>query len=173
MKQDLHWDELASQFSARKIGDLSEVAEAHGIDITLIDRIIGNRVPEPVDSLSKVLLEAAENIELAAFYVYARCQFEWEQTIDHAQLKRAIEVAYDAWQLVKQAIPQDRFPAVSLLFRHLNTLVVCMDAENALNCSCPVDLRRKSELVASESDQLLDELASLPTTDFNKLLYGC
>jgi hypothetical protein len=59
MKNEVLWDQLASEFSARRIDSLSQVAGAHDIEIALIDRIIDNPVCEPVETLSRVLSGAA------------------------------------------------------------------------------------------------------------------
>lgn len=108
---------------------------------------------------------------LTAFYVYARAQRAWELTASHGPIGDTLTAAWETWSLVRTDTTEDEQRDVATTLRHALSLIRAMQAENALNCSCPDRLAELARRVEEESADLRRELTEEGAgTPFGRML---
>jgi hypothetical protein len=157
------WIRLAAEFERREVDELLAELRAAGLGqtcYTWVDSSLDKGVECCEDRAFQAWQQVAGRGELAlllATYVYSRAQRAWELSTAYVRINRTVEAAWKGWQRTAEADVDGGTAAVGLLLRHALSLRDCMEAERALNCSCPIYMADMARNVVSESDDLLEE----------------
>lgn len=163
---DEQWRRIAEEFRRREVPSFTHALTAAGVDVRWVDAALENRMSghqlhdAAVASWRQAGL-TGEPALLLAVYVYIQAQRAWELSINHEPIQRTIRAALASWLSLSPPDDQDAL-AVKLMLRHAASTGHCMDAETALNCSCPVYLEDQAKQVVSENRELLDLSEKLP-----------
>lgn len=94
-----------------------------------------------------------------AAYLYGLCQKQWEHSVDHPKILRVANATDETFGRIASYIESKERHLVELLIRLNVSLASCMGAENALNCSCPVDMKRHAVAAAEVGRVIVEECA--------------
>ncbi|MGH3912002.1 MAG: hypothetical protein ACRDTC_01120 [Pseudonocardiaceae bacterium] len=173
--QDPDWPLIRAEFEQRKISSLRRTLQDRGVNFSGLDDVLrmSSRVADvngATEELTEFLLPVWNSLKsrpadcvLLSVFVYVRCQVAWEISADEKRIAAATRSLRSSWERVtKPADPSVRL-AVEIVIAHAQSLLHCLHAENAVNCSCPVELASQAALVATESARLLARCAELST----------
>jgi hypothetical protein len=94
-----------------------------------------------------------------AAYIYGLCQKRWEHSIDHPTILRVANAAAVSFAATNSDDETEDRRLAKLLLDMGVSLASCMATENALNCSCPVDMRRHASAAADVGRRVVEECA--------------
>jgi hypothetical protein len=159
----IDWLRLVRSFSRRETDWLADELDQAGIARKTVDMCFdGTRIPtEELKSTWVDALTSRGAATIIAVYVYTRCQRKWELSVAYDEVVDTLSALREAWDAIAtRADPKEKL-AVELMLRHADSLSACMKAENAVFCSCPVELGNQARAVVRECDAILDETAAL------------
>jgi hypothetical protein len=110
--------------------------------------------------------QAGERRLLAVAYLYSRCLDQWERTDEYTH----IEAVLDALQAAVGAVPPSRGARggpdlLSTIVSLSRCMVDAMGCENALSCSCCVEMGHRAASVVQGADEVLDQIDGLTEGD--------
>lgn len=160
------WERIREEFRSRDFSRLRRLAATvpHIRVPDLDDLLDPNREEDPTQeematALGPAFAAAAavpDGLPTVAALVYGLCLKRWENSLDHESIVAAARIAYDSCA----GFPDGGDRTVALLLLDLAvSLASCTAVENALNCSCPVDMQRHAHRAVTSAD---DVLAALP-----------
>jgi hypothetical protein len=107
-------------------------------------------------------------------YLYCRCADRWERSTDYAPILATVDAAVAAHAALAAAPPDEADLATAALFvQLLQALPPAFAAENALNCSCPVDMARHAGRVVALARETLRAAAATPDADRACTAFAC
>jgi len=146
------------------------VGRETGVALDDLDELFG--LEQPVDGSWPTADEARERAasvlrepfraadapqrELLALYVYIRCLALWEKTSDHDRIRA---IGNGLSDVLGESGPTDA--VLGALVDEFAWLDKAMNVENAMNCSCPVDMSKKAGAVVSGTDTVLHDLDAM------------
>ncbi|MEV0790923.1 hypothetical protein [Kribbella sp. NPDC050459] len=160
------WKAIGEEFSRRELTALTKSLEDNGALRDVVDTAL-TRSGEVDDGRSADFEQAwttarerpGATVALAT-YLYASCQAAWELTGDYDKIRRTIEGARTGWDQCGKSV--DWYDAATELFlRHVESLPDCMDAEGAVNCSCPIALAHHAGEVSKANAEILPSIKDL------------
>lgn len=157
MAATIEWSGIAEEWRERSHARLREAVEGlEGVSIGALDALLDSVDGDGGDprSVLRAAFEGAgarrDGPALLATYVYARCLEKWERAEDHDLIRRVLD-ALRAETL--RAGDGDR--ALSLVAEHASCMSDAMYVENAVNCSCPVDMGNWAKRIVARTDSML------------------
>jgi len=173
------WERIRREFRTRNFMTLRQLATViPGVDVDGLDRLLGpHDGPCPTAEAIEVPLgrafsatagRSAASPVLAAL-IYGICLKRWENSTDHAPVEALASAARDVCIKLHNTEEgneacSDRLAAVAILDLAIS-LRSCMRAENALNCSCPIDMRRHAHDAMVAAEHVLLDLPANPAED--------
>ncbi|MGH3903119.1 MAG: hypothetical protein ACRDTE_02815 [Pseudonocardiaceae bacterium] len=173
------WEQIRTEFRSRSFVTLRQLAiTIPGLDVDGLDRLLDpHRYPSPTEAemaapLGRAFSAAAARsgaLPVLAALVYGLCLERWEHSTDHA----AVAAMATSGQVASAALhvpadggdsSSDRL-AARLLLDLAYSLISCMKVENALNCSCPIDMQRHAQDAVTAADEVLASLPADPADD--------
>lgn len=149
------WEQIRTEFRSRDFVTLRQLANTiPGVNVDGLDRLLDpHRNPAPTEAemkapLSRAFSAAAASqgaLPVLAALVYGFCLKRWENSTDHAAVAAMATSGRDACGAA--------------------SLRSCMDVENALNCSCPIDMQRHAQDAVAAADHVLARLSADLTDD--------
>jgi hypothetical protein len=140
---------------------LREVRRVADLDGQAIVAALGDgRFGELADHIEHALADAVaasapDGPALIAAFAYALGLEAWEASTDWETVRHLADAVERAFaRVLDDARSPDR-EIVALYLRRLRSLDHAMRAENALNCSCPVDIRRHAAKALDAAEQAL------------------
>jgi hypothetical protein len=162
------WRQIAAEFRHRDATTITAALVADRIPAACVDDNLAHSGTKVADFQDRMIAAWRETgvsgraALLLAVYVYVRSQQAWELSVNHDATRRTVREAFAAWQSLSPAPDDPDALAVELMLRHAILLPDCMEAEDALNCSCPVTLQAKAGLVVEQCRELLARSTELP-----------
>jgi hypothetical protein len=173
------WEQIRTEFRSRDFVTLRQLAGAiPGVDVDGLDRLLGpHRGPSPTAAemaapLGRAFSAAAARpgaLPALAALVYGFCLKRWENSTDHAAVAAmatsgraacaALHIPADG-----EGAGSDRLVALVLLDLAAS-LISCMAVENALNCSCAIDMQRNAQDAVAAAEDVLARLPADPADD--------
>ncbi|WP_165550084.1 hypothetical protein [Kribbella speibonae] len=166
MVGETDWAAIAGEFSRRELTALTTTLESSNdafrkiVDRALDDEDVSAEFARAWTAAGR---QPGETLLLAA-YLYARCQAEWELTGDYDRISAAIDSARRGWEQCDRPEGLDD-PATDLFLQHVASLPECMNAEGAVNSSCPVALEDHAAAVAEVNSAILRSIKSTRNLD--------
>ena len=161
------WRAAAAEFRPREFGVLRQAAVAipgaHAAELSgLFDPTVSDRVWRTnYDRTLRAAFAAAAavpgGLSILAAYLYGLCQKRWEHSLDHSAILRVANAAAAIFADTSPDDETDDRRLARLLLDLGVSLASCMAAENALNCSCPVDMRRHAAAAAEVGQRVIEE----------------
>jgi CII-binding regulator of phage lambda lysogenization HflD len=165
------WTVVCAEFRRREFGALRQAASAiAGIDVAALGELFDG---DPDDTVwagqarphLRHAFDAARlvpnGLSVLAAYLYGLCQRRWEHSIDHGMILRVAHAADRVFDESTDRGPTGGDERLAKLFLTLAvSLASCMATENALNCSCPTDMRRHATAAAAVGRQVSGECAA-------------
>lgn len=174
---EVDWGLVEREFSERRISTLFRQMTDAGLPVAFLeDALQGEQRARDDRERSFATLwhecaaRPAGTTRLTAFYVYARAQLAWELTADHGPIGDTLTAAWRTWSEHRTGDPSDEQRDVALTLRHACSLIAAMQAEDALNCSCPDRLADLARQVEDTSADLLAELTDEAAAPFGRML---
>ena len=167
------WEQIRTEFRSRDFVTLRQLAiTIPGVDVDGLDRLLDpHRDPPPSEAemaapLSRAFSAAAATpsaLPVLAALVYGFCLKRWEHSIDHAAVAAMATSGQEACAALHVPADgggtgSDRL-AARVLLDLAASLISCMATENALSCSCPIDMQCHAQDAVTAADHVL---ASLP-----------
>jgi hypothetical protein len=164
------WAVAAQEFRSREFGALRRA-------VTSLSGPTADKLPELFDpsvsdeawhpAAGSVLRQAFDEaatipgaLPVVAAYIYGLCQKRWEHSTDHHSILRTANGAAHVFNTMfpdATGVETDDHQLARLLLDLGVSLGSCMAAENALNCSCPVDMMRHAAQAAAVGRRVVDE----------------
>lgn len=160
------WTQVGQQWGERDYSLLRQaVRTLEGLSLGHVDGLLeGMPAPPSLDAIDvlrnafAVASGTPQGALLLVTYVYGQCLNKWERSVDYARIRMVLksleEVISD---LQPNAAELDENEAK--LLRLIVDLAQCMDdamaVENAMNCSCPVDMARHAQAVVGRATSVL------------------
>jgi hypothetical protein len=150
------WPEITREWREREYTRLRQAVKTlPAIRTDLLDDLFDG-TPAPTESKARAVLRNAfaaaaarpDGRRLLAIYVYGLCLDKWERSVDYAR----IEIVLDALRAVAGGDSE----VVSLVVDHAQCVKHAMAVENAMNCSCPVEMQRRADALAAATGSLLE-----------------
>lgn len=173
------WEQIRTEFRSRDFVTLRQLASTiPGVDVDGLDRLLDpHRDPSPSEAemaapLARAFSTAATSLgalPVLAALVYGFCLNRWEHSTDHAAVAAMATLGRAACAKLytpadRDDIGSDRLAALMLLDLAAS-LISCMAVENALNCSCPIDMQRHALDAVAAADHVLADLPADPADD--------
>lgn len=171
---DQEWRVIRAEFQYRRVAALRRKLRDSRVDVRGIDDMLGRSsriadVDAATEELASLLLPVWNSLAarpadcvLLSVFGYARCQLAWELSADEEPIVVGIRGLLQSWERSATRAGSPARSAVDLVVAHAQSLLPCVRAENAVKCSCPVELETQAALVATESAMLLGRSAGLP-----------
>ncbi len=166
------WEQIRAEFRSRDFVTLRQLASAiPDLDVDGLDRLLDpHRDPTLTEAQMVAVLERAFSVAAAragvlpvlAALVYGFCLERWEHSTDHAAVAAMANSGQDACAALHLPANggdtgSDRL-AAGMLLDLAASLTSCMAVENALNCSCPVDMQRHARDAVTAAERVLARL---------------
>ncbi|MFF0270933.1 hypothetical protein [Kribbella sp. NPDC004536] len=160
MVGETDWAVIGGEFSRRELTALTKSLEGNVALRETVDRALaGDRAVDFQHAWTTAGRQPGATLVLAA-YVYARCQEAWELTGDYGRIRATIESARAGWdECTRPGGWEDE--ATELFLQHVASLPDCMDAEGAVNCSCPIALEAHAAAVSETNAAILQSIRGL------------
>ena len=160
------WAQIRTDWPERRFGALRQavIARAGPAVIESVDRAVGGpgELDDAEATLRRALAARAGDGELRlllAAYVYSRCLDEWERTDEYERIEMALGALGGAIAGTPGAgDAPELLGAVLALSRCMGDAMQC---ENALSCSCCVELGRRAEGVVGQATEVLASIDRL------------
>lgn len=173
------WEQIRTEFRSRIFVTLRQLATTiPGLDVDGLDRLLDpHRCPCPTKAdmaapLGRAFSAAAARpgaLPVLAALVYGLCLKRWEHSTDHAAVAAMATSGQEACAALRVPADGDGSGADWLAARVLldlaYSLISCMEVENALNCSCPIDMQRHAQDAVTAARQVLASLPADPADD--------
>ncbi|MGH4012145.1 MAG: hypothetical protein ACRDTH_28965 [Pseudonocardiaceae bacterium] len=173
------WEQIRTEFRSRSFVTLRQMAiTIPGLDVDGLDRLLDpHRRPSPTKAemaapLGRAFSAVATRpgaLPVLAALVYGFCLNRWEHSTDHAAVAAMATSGQDACAALH--VPADGdgngsgWLAARVLLDLAYSLISCMKVENALNCSCPIDMQRHAQDAVTAADHVLASLPADPADD--------
>jgi hypothetical protein len=160
MVGETDWAVIGGEFSRRELTALTKSLEGNeALRETVDHALTGNGPAEFQQAWTAAAKQPGASLVLAA-YVYARCQEAWELTGDYGRIRATIDSARAGWaQCTRPVGWEDQ--ATELFLEHIASLPDCMNAEGAVNCSCPIALEAHAAAVSEANAAILQSIKGL------------
>lgn len=162
MVGETDWAAIGGEFSRRELTALTTTLESNGALREVVDHALataGNSSAEFEQAWTAAGRQPGATLVLAA-YLYARCQAAWERTGNYDGIRATIESARTGWDLCDRPLGWED-QATDLFLKHAASLPDCMNAEGAINCSCPVALEVHAAAVSEANAEVLRSIRAL------------
>lgn len=149
------WAGIAAQWRERKFDRLRQhlLAVDPGAVAAVDDLLVAEEPPpDPESALGEAFASVAGSPDgplLLAMYVYARCLWKWERSSDFARIEQVLEA-------LSVAAPHDE--PTRLVVDQAQHLVDAMAVDNALQCSCPVQMGYRAKRVVEHVSELAERV---------------
>ncbi|NUR96445.1 MAG: hypothetical protein HOV67_14445 [Kribbellaceae bacterium] len=154
------WAVIGGEFSRRELTALTKSLEGNEALRKTVDRALtGDGSTDFERAWTAAARQPGATLVLAA-YIYARCQEAWELTGDYGRIRSTIESARAGWDLCTRPTGWED-QATELFLQHIASLPDCMDAEGAVNCSCPIALEAHAAAVSETNAAILQSIRGL------------
>lgn len=173
------WEQIRTEFRSRDFVTLRQLANTiPGVNVDGLNRLLDpHRDPSPTEAemtaqLGRAFSAAAATpgaLPVLAALVYGFCLKRWEHSTDHAAVAAMATSGRAACTALHvpaggDGAGWDRLDALELLDLAAS-LVSCMAVENALNCSCPIDMQRHAQVAVTAAENVLAGLPADPADD--------
>jgi hypothetical protein len=165
-----HWPAIGEELRQRRAPTLRLLLTGVGLDVDALAellRVLPDGTAEATEAFTAAFTVAADEPEAAvllAAYVYAVALEAWELTSDWDVISAYVGCAAGAFAATRGPVDrQDPAEArlAALFLDQAGSLHEAMLAENALNCSCPVDLGVHAGKVVDRAKAVLGAAADL------------
>lgn len=156
---DYDWELIRTEFEQRMIPSLMQYITDAAIDVSPIDDALGDSprfcdadtLTTALITVWKSLIDRPQVAPLFAVFAYSRSQLDWERSIKHNTINKVVAALLSSWNQAAHCFHGATRLVVDIIVDHTQGLTPCMAAENALHCSCPVDLSLRANQVSQES----------------------
>jgi hypothetical protein len=162
MVGETDWAAIGGEFSRRELTALTTTLESSGALREVVDHALaraGDSATEFEHAWTAAGRQPGATLVLAA-YLYARCQAAWERTGNYDGIRATIDSARTGWGRCERP-PGWEDKATDLFLEHAASLPDCMNAEGAINCSCPVALEVHAAAVSVANADVLRSIRVL------------
>ncbi|MET9317449.1 hypothetical protein ABZX12_36995 [Kribbella sp. NPDC003505] len=159
---EIDWAAISGEFSRRELTLLSSLADSRPELRETVDRALDGKPAGSADfrrAWSAAAGQAGATLVLAG-YLYAACQAAWERTGNYTRIKDTIDNARAGWGACTGSGGWED-QATGLFLDHIASLPDCMNAEGAVNSSCPIALKTHATNVAEANASVLPRIRSL------------
>jgi hypothetical protein len=165
----IRWDEIRPEWRRRKyVAASREVQRLVGTPIRDGLHALLFAETQPNDDVGRHALEEAfayaakepEGALLTALYVYGLCLQKWEQSEDYERPRRVLRLLDEVTKPITEG---EDVPArlLSILVRQAALLDDAMGVENAMSCSCPLEMGGLANRIVGELADLAGEERNL------------
>lgn len=169
--EPVRWAEIRSGWRERRFDPLRQavVGRSGQAAVEHIDRIVSGRSePDEVEATLRALIgsdvgrEADERRLLVVTHVYSRCLDQWERTDEYAH----IEAVLDALRAAVAVVPPStgaggRRDLTGIIVSLSRCMIDAMGCENALSCSCCMEMGQRAASVVQATTEVLHEIDGL------------
>ncbi|HWD82972.1 MAG TPA: hypothetical protein VG497_28930 [Kribbella sp.] len=151
---------IGGEFSRRELTALTKSLEGNEALRKTVDRALTGDGPADFEQAWTAAGRQPGATLVLAAYVYARCQEAWELTGDYGRIRATIESARAGWDACTRPTGWED-QATELFLQHIASLPDCMNAEGAVNCSCPIALEAHAAAVSETNAAILQSIRGL------------
>ena len=162
MRTSVEWSKIAEEWRERSHAGLRQAVEAiDGVPLRSLDALLdsvdgGHEEPGRVlRSAFRAAGSRPDGRALLATYVYAKCLEKWERAEGHDEIRAVLDaLRAETLRLAADGDEGDR--ALRMVAEHASCMSDAMRVENAVNCSCPIDVGNWAKRIVERTGAMLD-----------------